>query len=163
MLICSGKRKKAGIGPAKNSVLWGCTGGRKSFQLCWKERSLCHLLSHGFRWRSRAFLTEGKKSRVQRNPNNFTVAMQKTGVSLPVRGSRPCSKALNINELLMDMISQQLLSSDEADLAQRLETWENQVRKNAFSKTCTKVTKMKTKDDFEAFLATLECITSVVE
>lgn len=63
----------------------------------------------------------------------------------------------------MDMISQQLLRSDLADLAQRLETWEKHVRKKAFSKACRQVTKMRPKDDFEAFLVTSECITLIVE
>lgn len=60
--------------------------------------------------------------------------------------------------MVMDVISQQLLRSVLADLAQRLKIREKCVRKNTFSKTCTQVTKMRPEDDFEAFLVTLECI-----
>lgn len=63
---------------------------------------------------------EVKSLQSSEEPSNFTVAMQR--VWLPIGGkcrSRPRSKALNINELVMDVISQQLLRSDLADLAQR--------------------------------------------
>lgn len=38
-VVCLGKRKKAETAPAKSSVLWWWIRDRKSFQLCWKERT----------------------------------------------------------------------------------------------------------------------------
>lgn len=75
---CPGKRKKAEIAPAKGSALWGWIGGRQSFQLCWEERTPCHLESHDFSRRLHAILLEGKRS--LEDHSNFVVIMQRTSM-----------------------------------------------------------------------------------